>query len=88
MTSTTSSERSPTTAASLWRRVAAYFVDYFVFIDPLLRALGLCGWILWTFGITGDCHEHRTLNVSSKCDEHPTTFVCCDTAGEKNSVNR
>ena len=30
MTHTTSSERSPTAAAAPWRRIAAYFVDYFV----------------------------------------------------------
>lgn len=52
MTGTTSSGRSSTTAASPWRRIAAYFVDYFVFIAPLLGLLSLCGWALWSFGIT------------------------------------
>jgi uncharacterized RDD family membrane protein YckC len=52
MTGTTSSGPSPTTAASPWRRIAAYFVDYFVFIVPLLGLLSLCGLALWSFGIT------------------------------------
>ena len=52
MTSTTSFKPSPTTTASPWRRIAAYFVDYLVFIVPLLGSLGLCGWVLWSFGIT------------------------------------
>ena len=52
MTSAISFEQSPTRAASAWRRIAAYFVDYFVFIVPLLAVLGLCGWALWSFGIT------------------------------------
>lgn len=52
MTSTISSEQSPATAASPWRRIAAYFVDYCVFIVPLLGTLGLFGWALWSFGIT------------------------------------
>ena len=41
MTGTTSPGRSPTTAASPWRRIAAYFVDYFVFIAPLLGVLSI-----------------------------------------------
>ena len=41
-----SSSRSSTIAASPWRRVAAYFVDYFVFIVPLLGFLGLMAWTL------------------------------------------
>lgn len=52
MTATTSSGQRPTPAASPWRRIAAYLVDYFVFVVPLLGTLSLCGWGLWSYGIT------------------------------------
>ena len=35
---------SPITAASPWRRIGAYFVDYFVFILPLLGIVSLVSW--------------------------------------------
>ena len=46
MISTPSSLPSSTIAASPWRRIAAYLVDYFVFIVPLLGLLGLGAWAL------------------------------------------
>lgn len=52
MTAASSSERCPAIPASPWRRIAAYLVDYFAFIIPLLGTLGLVGWALWSFGIT------------------------------------
>lgn len=51
MIGTTSAVANSTVAASPWRRIAAYFVDYFVFMLPLLGLLGLCGWAFWSFGI-------------------------------------
>ncbi len=52
MTGTPSSLPSPITAASPWRRIAAYFVDYFVFILPLLGLLSLGAWALRSFDIS------------------------------------
>lgn len=46
----TTSAPSPT-ATSAWRRIAAYFVDYFVFILPLLGLLSLGTWALSSFDI-------------------------------------
>lgn len=52
MTGTPSSLPGPKTAASPWRRIVAYFVDYFVFILPLLGVLSLAGWALRSFDIS------------------------------------
>lgn len=46
--------------ASPWRRIAAYLIDYFVFIVPLLGVLSLCGWVLWSFDATASL-DHRWL---------------------------
>ena len=52
MTGKDTSTPTPTTPASPWRRIAAYFVDYFVFILPLLGVLSLVGWALRSFDIS------------------------------------
>jgi len=51
MPSTRSHLSSSTAAASPSRRIAAYFVDYFVFIVPLLGILSLGAWALRSFNI-------------------------------------
>ncbi len=40
------------TGASPWRRIAAYFVDYFVFMLPLIGILSLGSWAFLSFGIS------------------------------------
>ena len=52
MINTPPSLHSSTTAASPLRRIAAYFVDYFVFIVPLLGLLSLSAWVLRSFDIS------------------------------------
>ena len=49
MTDTNTSSSTPIAAASPWRRIAAYCVDYFVFIVPLLGLLSLVAWTLLSF---------------------------------------
>ena len=61
MTAKNTSTPSPTTAASPWRRIAAYFVDYFVFILPLLGLLSLGAWALLSFDINPSL-ENAWLN--------------------------
>ena len=51
MTDKNPSTPSPVTPASPWRRIAAYLVDYFVFILPLLGLLSLGAWALLSFDI-------------------------------------
>jgi len=46
------SAASPITLASPWRRVAAYFVEYFVFILPLIGLLTLASWAFSSFDIS------------------------------------
>jgi uncharacterized RDD family membrane protein YckC len=54
MTGTTTSKSAPSlaTAASPSRRIGACFVDYFVFILPLLGFIGLGSWLLSSFNIS------------------------------------
>ena len=42
----------PTTPASPWRRIAAYIVDYSVFMLPLVGILSLGSWALLSFDIS------------------------------------
>ena len=52
MTDKNISTPSPITPASPWRRIAAYFVDYFVFMLPLIGILSLSSWAFLSFGIS------------------------------------
>ena len=42
---------NPKSSAPAWRRIAAYFVDYFAFMVPLLALLSLGAWVLFQFEV-------------------------------------
>jgi uncharacterized RDD family membrane protein YckC len=79
----------PITAAPAWRRIAAYMIDYCVFMVPLLGLLTLCSLAFWTVSpFTDNAWLNQGIVILVLTIPVMLYFACCESSRFQATVGK